>query len=365
MGLETATYISDLNPANPVGSDPRSSSDDHLRLIKSAIKATFPNITGAVNPTQSALNQVGVTQSPGDSSNSPASTAFVSAALAAASTNGAMQLRVVTTVTATAAAGEHLVLTNVAQSTATLPASPVAGARVWVTSANGLTTNIVNGNGSLVEDSSTYTITLAAGTSKFRYVNGTVKWIVEGERAPQNGAVLGSTAGAALGIAAAGVATTAARSDHVHAMPTKANIGLGSVDNTSDAAKPVSTAQQAALNGKLDLAGGTLTGALTGTSANFPGGITGPAKETIVVVNSNSTATAGRTYVFNTVVIVLLPATPADGDWVDFINGNFTTCIVGRNGKNIMGLGQDMTVDDAYAAFRLVFSSSLNDWRLK
>ena len=33
---------------------------------------------------------------------------------------------------------------------------------------------------------------------------------------------------------------------------TKANIGLGNVDNTSDANKPVSTAQQTALNGKVD-----------------------------------------------------------------------------------------------------------------
>ena len=36
---------------------------------------------------------------------------------------------------------------------------------------------------------------------------------------------------------------------------TKANIGLGNVDNTSDADKPVSTAQQTALNGKLGTSG--------------------------------------------------------------------------------------------------------------
>ena len=66
-------------------------------------------------------------------------------------------------------------------------------------------------------------------------------------------AALGSTAGAALGAAAAGTATTAAKSDHVHAMPTKADVGLGNVDNTTDAAKPVSTATQAALNAKLTI----------------------------------------------------------------------------------------------------------------
>jgi hypothetical protein len=43
----------------------------------------------------------------------------------------------------------------------------------------------------------------------------------------------------------------------------KAMVGLGNVTNTSDANKPVSTAQQTALDGKLSLSGGTLTGALT------------------------------------------------------------------------------------------------------
>ncbi|MFK0640110.1 hypothetical protein [Ochrobactrum sp. AP1BH01-1] len=42
----------------------------------------------------------------------------------------------------------------------------------------------------------------------------------------------------------------------------KADVGLGNVDNTSDANKPISTATQNALDGKLNLSGGVLTGAL-------------------------------------------------------------------------------------------------------
>ena len=45
---------------------------------------------------------------------------------------------------------------------------------------------------------------------------------------------------------------------------TKADIGLGNVDNTSDLDKPISTATQNALNGKQD----TLTNPITGTGAN-------------------------------------------------------------------------------------------------
>ena len=48
---------------------------------------------------------------------------------------------------------------------------------------------------------------------------------------------------------------------------TKTHVGLGNVDNTSDANKPVSTATQTALDAKLSLAGGTMTGALTLSAA--------------------------------------------------------------------------------------------------
>lgn len=56
MALESVTYINDLNAANPLSTDSVSQADDHIRLIKAAIKATFPNITGPVTATQSAIN---------------------------------------------------------------------------------------------------------------------------------------------------------------------------------------------------------------------------------------------------------------------------------------------------------------------
>lgn len=56
MALESGTYIDSLNVLNPVATDGLAQADDHLRLIKSTIKATFPSITGAVNTTQAELN---------------------------------------------------------------------------------------------------------------------------------------------------------------------------------------------------------------------------------------------------------------------------------------------------------------------
>jgi len=56
VSLETTTYINGLVSSNPASSDPISQADDHLRLIKSTIKATFPNITGPVTATQDQIN---------------------------------------------------------------------------------------------------------------------------------------------------------------------------------------------------------------------------------------------------------------------------------------------------------------------
>lgn len=56
MALETGTFISDLVVTNPVASDPLAAADDHLRLIKTTIKNTFPNISAAVTKTHTEIN---------------------------------------------------------------------------------------------------------------------------------------------------------------------------------------------------------------------------------------------------------------------------------------------------------------------
>lgn len=56
MGLETGTYIDSLNSSNPTATDAVSEGDDHIRLIKSTVKATFPNLSNAVTSTHTELN---------------------------------------------------------------------------------------------------------------------------------------------------------------------------------------------------------------------------------------------------------------------------------------------------------------------
>lgn len=56
MGLESATYINGLVDTNPTTTDNANQGDNHLRLIKSVLKNTFPNLTGAVTVSQTVLN---------------------------------------------------------------------------------------------------------------------------------------------------------------------------------------------------------------------------------------------------------------------------------------------------------------------
>lgn len=211
MTVEAATYISQLDASYPAAGDAKSEGDDHLRLIKAAIKATWPNLTAtAINATSADLNALVnaattgasafnvTTQASTDNSTKAASTAFVSTAVAAAvfaatlpsqSGNGGKTIytdgataswqslggpvTVVSGTTQTAVAGNHYVLTNVAATTVTLPASPSSGDTVWVTWSNTLITNVIARNGNTIMGSaSDMTLdTVTNGTVQLRYVN--------------------------------------------------------------------------------------------------------------------------------------------------------------------------------------------------
>ena len=58
MALETASNISQLNTSNPASTDGLAQADDHIRMIKSTLKNTFANVTGAVTADQGDLNKL-------------------------------------------------------------------------------------------------------------------------------------------------------------------------------------------------------------------------------------------------------------------------------------------------------------------
>lgn len=61
MALESGITIGELNQSWPLGTDPKTTSDDHLRLIKQVLKSQFPGsggegFTSAITATEAQLN---------------------------------------------------------------------------------------------------------------------------------------------------------------------------------------------------------------------------------------------------------------------------------------------------------------------
>lgn len=190
MALETATYIDGLVTTNPTGLDQKSQGDDHIRLLKSTIKATLPNLTGAVTADQSELN------------------------ILDGATLSTAELNILDGVTATTAELNFTdgVTSNIQtqlDAKAPLVSPALTGTPTAPTAVAG-----------------TNTTQIATTAHVFAERNNTATLTNKTLTAP----VINSPTGLV-----------------------KADVGLGNVDNTSDANKPVSTATQTALDGKQNL----------------------------------------------------------------------------------------------------------------
>lgn len=82
MSVESASYISQLDPTNPNGSSLKSEGDNQIRLLKSVLQTSFPNVSGAVTVSHVDLNNITTTQPSSENSTKPATTAFVKAVFA-------------------------------------------------------------------------------------------------------------------------------------------------------------------------------------------------------------------------------------------------------------------------------------------
>jgi hypothetical protein len=85
--------------------------------------------------------------------------------------------------------------------------------------------------------------------------------------------------------------------------------------------------------------------------------------QNIQVISTNTTAVRSRTYVFTATLTLDLPASPTAGDMVMFSNRSGTsTPVIARNGQNIMGLAEDLTVDNENYFATLVFADATRGW---
>jgi hypothetical protein len=90
------------------------------------------------------------------------------------------------------------------------------------------------------------------------------------------------------------------------------------------------------------------------------------------VVTSSLTVVAKNGYFINTssaAITATLPSSPALGDFISFIDyaGTFDTnnLTIARNGKNIQGVAEDLTVSVERAGLTLVFTDNTQGWLLQ
>lgn len=84
-----------------------------------------------------------------------------------------------------------------------------------------------------------------------------------------------------------------------------------------------------------------------------------------VVISTNTTAVSGAVYVLTASLTLTLPASPSAGEYVMFANrSSTTTATIARNGQNIMGLAEDMTIDGLHYCGELMFADATRGWVL-
>ena len=83
----------------------------------------------------------------------------------------------------------------------------------------------------------------------------------------------------------------------------------------------------------------------------------------VSVISASTTAVNRNIYVLTADLTLTLPASPTAGDSIKISNlSGVATCIVARNGNNIMATATDLTLDNAAASFELVYTDATNGW---
>lgn len=100
-----------------------------------------------------------------------------------------------------------------------------------------------------------------------------------------------------------------------------------------------------------------------GYTARGWGSIGGGGFDSIDIVSTSKTANLSTLHVLISSVTLTLPSTPQVGSLVGVSNrSNTTTSVIGRNGSNIMGLAENLTVDILDAGFTLVYADATRGW---
>lgn len=129
----------------------------------------------------------------------------------------------------------------------------------------------------------------------------------------------------------------------------RTNIGLGNVDNTSDADKPVSTAQQTALDGKFD----TFTRSTQTPTTGFSITLTQDTSNQWLVLNPSSSLASGT-------ITMVAPGSATDGQEIMISSTKQVTALtVAPNGGTVYGAPSVLA---AGVTYRAKYDSSLTSW---
>lgn len=257
MAVESTNSIAGLDATKPTGNDPKAEGDDHLRLLKSVLQHVFGGFGGEV--------LVAATEAQGATANdfvlalTPAPAAYAGNTVAIFAATHANTGAATIKLNALAAVS----LLN-PEGTALRPNAITAGC--WVAAVcDGTNFRILAGGNSKAiydyVDQAAFQSSLPGQASqggKFLATDGTnANWK---SALPLYSVAPGANEGA---VYITGTGPMEWNGTAYVPSISKASVGLGNVDNTSDAGKPISTAAQTALNAKMNVTGGIFTGAVT------------------------------------------------------------------------------------------------------
>jgi hypothetical protein len=158
-------------------------------------------------------------------------------------------------------------------------------------------------------------------------------------------------------------------------LPNRNEVRFGDADNSNYVALRAGATVASNISFTLPTADGTANQVLTtdGSGAlSFATVSGGAAWQTVKTTNFTVTAKEGyfvNTSSNSTAITATLPSSPTLGDFVSFIDyaGTFDSYnfIIARNGKNIQGVAEDLTVSVERAGLTLVFTDNTQGWLLQ
>ena len=346
MTIEIALYPNQLNATLPPQSDIVREGAGHLRLLKTVVKTTFPNLGGAWNATQTEANYiVGVTSPIQAQINSKGAIAGQTWTGGHVFSGSAAVPTLAQGTNTTGAASTEFVQ---AEWATRLPnyTTPITASSTELNHLVGVTSGVqsqINAKGAIAGQTWTGTHSFPNTTTVGPLtpaIQGYLSTATSDVQAQINSkaAKAGDTYTGAHNFAGAAVTVATLA-------PGATGQGAASVDFVNSAAFA------AALPGQTGNAGKVMS--TNGTNASWVNPVF-PSPYTNISVNT--TAVPYGRYRLTASLGLTLPASPADGVWVDVVNtSGTTTASILRNAQNINGLAEDLTIDANYAAFKLVY----------